>query len=351
MNSKVQSVVCAGFTLAALAAPLSAPQGASGAVAVVTALRGEGAARGEAGEPIQLFDSGGRFQPSAASLKLDERIVTGPEGGATLSLTDRATIVHLGPDTTCSFFAQRDLADDAGGFVHVQQGRAEVLRRRSDNRWMVTAAGNGPSGGYMLSQGASFVVQVEGDVVSISVIQGEGWAFRGAVPAGALLDESGTPRDRSGVRIAAGQRVVLGAAEAEADAQADAARSGDRRRQDVYAFALTCGGNWLHRAEQGDFTPVRGESRGPSDLVRGEVSTELAFDQPRTPVLALVPRVVTQPLRSALVNPARALIESGIPTSVVVGQRLRRTRIIGNPGTTGPIRVNPNVEPLIRLPR
>lgn len=351
MSIQVRSICCAGLTLVALAAPLAAQQGGGGPVAVVTALRGDGAARGEAGEPIRMFDGGGRFQPSAASLKLDEKIVTGPEGGATLSLTNRETVIHLSHQTTCSFFTHRGLADDVGGFAHVHHGRAEVLSKRSDNRWMVTAGGNGPSGGYMLSQGASFVVQVEGDVVTISVIQGEGWAFRGAIPAGTLLDESGAPRDHGGVRIAAGQRVVLGAAEAEPDAQADATRGGERRRQDVYAFALTCGGNWLHRAEQGDFTPVRGESRGPSDLVRGEVSTELAFDQPRTPVLATVPRVVTQPLRSALVNPARALIESGIPTSVVVGQRLRRTRIIGNPGTTGPIRVNPNVEPLIRLPR
>lgn len=350
MNTRIDSVLCAGIALLTFAVPLAAQQGDGGSVAVITALRGDGAARGEAGEPIRLFDGSGRFQQSAASLGLGEVIVTGPDGGATLSLTGRETLVHLSSDATCSFFAHGGLAD-GGGFVHVHKGRAEVLRKRSDNRWMLTAAGNGASAGYMLSQGASFVVQVDGDVVVFSVIQGQGWAFRGEVPAGALLDETGAPRDRGGVRIAEGERVALGEAAAAPDAHADANRSGERRRQDAYAFALTCGGNWLHRAEQGDFTPVRGESRGPSELARGEVSTELAFDQPRTPVLAPVPRVATQPLRTALVNPARALIESGIPTSVVVGQRLRRTRIIGNPGTTGPIRVNPNVESLIRLPR
>ncbi|MCH8146950.1 MAG: hypothetical protein IH987_03025, partial [Planctomycetes bacterium] len=75
------------------------------------------------------------------------------------------------------------------------------------------------------------------------------------------------------------------------------------------------------------------------------------FDQPtQLAAVATIQATSVQSLRT-VISPAQGLVESGVPGSVIAGQRFRRSVIIGNPGTTGggPLTVNPAAQLLIRL--
>jgi hypothetical protein len=129
-------------------------------------------------------------------------------------------------------------------------------------------------------------------------------------------------------------------------------------KQVLYEFALTKGNQWIEKAEQGDLIPARRAVRGVARVLAEQVGVaRSAFDQPRSPVVVATPRVSLAPVSASFrpapvtQNLALSLAQSRVPTEAVVGQRLLRTRIIGNPGTVGGIRANPRVEQLVRLPR
>ena len=121
---------------------------------------------------------------------------------------------------------------------------------------------------------------------------------------------------------------------------------------DIYAFGVSQSTQWVKRAERGDFTPVRArESRAAAELVGTEFTPTQAFDQPQQLLAVTAPQGAAVTAVRTIVSPAQSLVESGIPGSVIAGQRFRRSLIIGSPGTTGsgPLIVNPNAELLVRL--
>jgi hypothetical protein len=230
------------------------------------------------------------------------------------------------------------------------------VRKPTSTHWLLLAAGPelGGAVGYTLSKGASLFVEAGEHSVTFASRQGGALYFPGRVPAGVLIDASGEPVDKSGVTVRQGQRIVAQAPmEPEPDGQADvvvpAELPGDMR-----AFALAQSENWLKAAEQGDFTPVRGATRAAPEMLGAEFEPSLVFDQARPVVAAPSPRGVTGAVGTTM-NPAQTLLESGVPGTVIAGQRYRRSRIIGNPGTTGTgtgaLTVNRAAELLVRLSR
>ncbi|MEP0845061.1 MAG: hypothetical protein HRF43_20350, partial [Phycisphaerae bacterium] len=103
---------------------------------------------------------------------------------------------------------------------------------------------------------------------------------------------------------------------------------------------------WIGRAESGDLAPTERFTRPSSSayLVRttGVVT-------PRTASVATPSQLAAPPTAGAF-SQTQALLASQNPASVVVGARLERTRIVGNPGTTGGgIRFNAQARPPLRL--
>jgi hypothetical protein len=225
------------------------------------------------------------------------------------------------------------------------------MRKTSQDEWLLISCTSWPA--YTLSKGASIVVSADGAEARFNVTRGSALYFAQAVPEGMLLDAEGQPIDRTGVAIPEGQQVSTRQPQPTADAGSSSAAS-KSLSADLYKFGLGLGDEWVADAEQGDLVPVRGESRAPMEALAdaGRVS-EPAFDQPRTVVVTPVQRTTRSAVQPVQVGDAvTALRSSGVPTEVVIGQRFVRTRIIGNPGTTGgqQIRANPFAEQLIRLP-
>lgn len=317
---------------------------------VVLALTGGGATRGAGGKPFPVVRD--RFSDADSGIFPGDMVTTVADGAALITLPDYGTVIRLGPSSSLSL----DALPPAEGLISVAatlvSGEAHVLRRRPDNRWFLIRSGNQLAGGYTLSQGTTLVVRVDAAGASFTAVSGELLTFAGSPPAGPLLDATGQPIDKTGVKVTEGNRLTTQPQAKPSPDPESGPQAAARTGRDLYAFALTKGRHWVEQAERGDFTPIRGTTRTSASFFSADLGTDLAFDQPRSVVTAPAPRVTAPPLRTVLVSPAQALIESGIPTSVVVGQRLRRTRIIGNPGVTGgQIRVNPDVEQLIRLPR
>ncbi|HUU83094.1 MAG TPA: hypothetical protein VM243_06270, partial [Phycisphaerae bacterium] len=210
--------------------------------------------------------------------------------------------------------------------------------------------------GYILSRGASYAVEVTSRDVILAVSSGEALYFDGPPPAD-LIDENGEPTPPDAMAAGAGRRLLPMRQPGPVADTNMIPTAISRMDRTLYAFALDKGAQWVERAEQGDLTPARGASRGAQRLFAGEVGVpRTTFDQPRSQTVAAAPRVTTTPLRTVtptqpiVQNTATRLIQSHVPTSVVVGSRLRRSRIVGNPGTTGGVVVNPQLEELIRLP-
>ena len=108
---------------------------------------------------------------------------------------------------------------------------------------------------------------------------------------------------------------------------------------------------WIDFAVRGDIVPTSrgaGATRGPTMLVAVTAVTEPQVLAAVTSPSAAAP--VTTP--TGAVSQTQALLTSGNPASVVVGARLERTRIVGNPGTTGGstgVRFNTQVRPPLQL--
>jgi len=317
-------------------------------VAYITVLTGDGTTRDD-GTPVPTGDTA--FSDESHGLRPGDGVRTTDSDSAVVALPDFGTVVHLGPASELRIDRALQLENALPAALTLLKGQAQVVQRPSEARWMLLAAAHEERRAYTLSKGASLVVRVEADEIRFTVTVGEAQFFSGAIPDGAVLDASGRPAGGWGVPIPEGHTLST-KNPAQTLPEADAARSaGERLSSDCFRFALRKSAQWVERAEQGDFTPVRGPARGAAQFFAAGLTAEFAFDQPRSQVVAPAPRAPATAITTPQVNQARALIESGIPTSVVVGQRLRRSRIIGNPGTTGgQIRFNPSAEQLIRLP-
>jgi hypothetical protein len=326
--------------------------------AVVTALTGGGATRGPTGSPFPAGEWDDYIRDYM--LETGESIVTAEDGKAVLMLADYETVVQIGDGTGRTHLALEALSAAPDGLIPLAPtltaGRAYVVRKSDDPRWLVMPCRTATEEGYVLSRGASFVVEVTRREVVLAVTSGEILFFKGPLPA-ELLNEQGEPAAPDGMVARAGYRLLplRGPTPVTDTDMIPAARN--RMSGTLFAFGLDKGAQWVERAEQGDITPARGASRGAQRLFAGEVGVpRTTFDQPRSQIVVTSPRASSAPLRTVVATlpvvqtTARTLIESRVPTSVVVGSRLRRSRIVGNPGTSGRIAVNPQLEELIRLP-
>ena len=343
--------------LTATLCSLAVAQEVQGPHAVVTALTGGGAMRGPGGPPFPVTEWD--YYTYDYVLRPGETIITAEDGTAVLMLPGYETVVHLGDGSGSSQLTLEEVPALEGGVpigLTLERGPALIVRRPSDRRWLLVACRVGPTQGYVLSRGASFVARAGADGLTFSVSQGEAVYFAGP-PARRLIDEAGELLDRAGVGIAPGQRLSVEAPAQPAPDTESVPQALNRMNQGLYVFGLTKGEQWVERAEQGDLIPARGPVRGVPRALAGEIGVPRAtFDQPRSVAVVTTPRVATAPVGVA-VRPAPvvenlgiSLIQSRVPTSVVVGQRLLRTRIIGNPGTAGGVRANPQAEQLILLP-
>ena len=323
-------------------------------VAYVTVVSGSGATRGESGPAFPREP--GAFSDALSGLATGESVKTLDGGAAALALPDYGITVHLEESSELLLKALPVLDNAVPVSLTLIKGRAYVVQRQGDVRWLLVAGDCDAGRGYTMSKGASLAVSVDSTGIAFAAVWGDVLFFDGDVPAGALVKETGELVDTSGVSVPEGhhistQRELKPAPEIPDALSGSAARSW--LSDALYGFGLHAGEKWVERAERGDFIPVRGVARGAPEMFAPEgLAPELTFDQPRQAVVAPAPRAGMQPTRVQALSPVRALLETRRPTSVVVGARLARTRIIGSPGTSpGPIRVNPYVEPLIRLPR
>lgn len=305
-----------------------------------------GATRGVSGPPFPTLR--GSFTDEDNGVLVDQSVVTLDDATASLMLPAHGTVVRLGPGSELVVGNWNNREIDVPVTLTLLKGQAYILRRNTDG-WLALAVRSGVDSGYALSKSRAMVLTSGDAGVGIDVLEGVATWFDGPIPGAALIDESGEPVERTGVLVREGQHISqTGVTEPipEGLSQRIAADTG----RGLFAFGVAQGAQWIEDAERGDFTPVRAAARGTAQFFRAKFATELAFDQARSVVAAPSPRAVTRPVRTATQNPVRALLESGLPTNVIVGQRLRRTRIIGSPGTAGSqIRANPNAEQLIRL--
>lgn len=316
----------------------------------VTVQTGQPAQRGDTGAPLP--DAFGLYSDFDNGLAAGDSVITPAGSTAIVTLPQFGIVARMAPESELTINASAALDSHVNTTLSIRRGSAHVVRRTGDDRWMLVAGESAGGSGYAMTRGASLSVHIDASGVTFTAVSGDAICFAGPVPAGALVDESGKLIDKNGTALPEGHRVSTATmGQTTREDVADTLSAAMNR--DLYAFGLKNSAVWVKRAEEGDFTPVRGEERGEGEFFRGTVGTEFAFDQPRSVIAAPAPRTLTPPLRqAAVVSTTQALLESGVPTSVVVGQRLRRTRIIGNPGTTGGnIRFNPSAEQLIRLPR
>ncbi len=305
-----------------------------------------GATRGVTGPayPTQR----GSFTDEDNGVLVDQSVVTLDGATALLMLPAHGTVVRLGPASELAVGHWDNREIDVPVTLTLLKGQAYILRRNTDGR-LALAVRSGVDSGYALSKSRAMVLTSGDTGIGLDVLEGDATWFAGPIPGPALTDESGEPLGRTGVLVREGQHISqTGVTEPIPEGLSQ--RIAEDTGSGLYAFGVAQGAQWIQDAERGDFTPVRAAARGSAQFMRAKLATELTFDQARSVVAAPSPRAVNRPLRTATQNPVRALLESGLPTNVVVGQRLRRTRIIGSPGTrSSQIRANPNVEQLIRL--
>lgn len=274
----------------------------------------------------------------------DESMVTPPGGEAWLALRERRGVVQLKEGARAGFVPV-DVDDQPVSLeIILERGQATVMTRSSDDRWLVVAVGEGGRSGYALLRGGSVAVDARGPEVTFTARSGEVRVYRGAAPERGPLDAAGAPVAAADAALSAGESVVLGTL-----ARSPAALPDIAPVQGLYALGLRQADRWVGDAEQGDFTPQRVEARGGGGTFLAQTSTAFSFDQARAPV-AVTARAATPIVTNVRSNPAQELLESRVPTSVVVGQRFLRTRIVGNPGTGGSVlSANPFADRLIIL--
>ena len=348
--------VVAAITTASLYAGAVAQPEPKELAAFVTVVGGAGAVRLETEPPVRITVEEYAFDPDKNRIGVGEGVGTEQDGSAVLILPDYAAVVYLEGSSELRIVEPAMPGSGIDLIVRITSGRAWVIRKPGNERWLLIAGGSDDgtaSPGYTLSKGASLFVEADSQGVSFAVRSGEGRFFRGQIPAAVLIDASGQLVDRTGELLAQGLRVSTrepGGPAADADAGTLVA---DGLRADTDKFALAQSDDWLKEAERGDFTPVRGSARAaPQLLAAAKLGESATVYEPRMVFAAPAPRAAPSPVRVSL-SQSLALLESGVPGSVLAGQRFRRSRIIGNPGTggTGALIVNPAAELQIKFGR
>jgi len=322
-------------------------------IAYVTSVAGEGAVRGSTGDSFPVAPE--LFSDEANGLSVGETIDVRPGGQANILFPEHGTVIGLGESCKLRLSALPVVDGVIPAALTLLNGKAIVATKPDSRRWLAITGSSGAGKVFLLFTGGVMTIQAGAEGVTFAVSSGEAWLFGGGIPNVPLADASGQIRAQGGVRIAPGEStstMVIGAKK-EIPGALSASANMASATASVYDFGLSSASRWVKEAERGDFTPVRTSSRGAETMFASEASLAgLSFDQPRTSVVTPASSNAPRAVQTVLANPVRALQESRRPTSVIIGSRLARTRIIGSPGTaSGAIRVNPQVEPLIRLPR
>ena len=285
--------------------------------------------------------------PDASGLMSGGSVYTDEGGSAVIAIERERVFVHLGPNSILKLESRAGLSAEVAVKITLVKGNADVLRRTSDEKWLVVAAGTEGTG-YTLSQGSSLEVSARADGVDFTVTAGSAWSYRGVIPVGNLIDASHEPMDKTGILLPEGHRVSV--SQPAQPMAVEPVGLWERMGKELYQSALEHGGRWVQDAERGDFTPVYASGRASTPVLPAKLSAGFAFDQPRSAVVSPVARSQTRSLQAVTTSRSQALLESGIPSEVIIGQRLRRTRIIGASGIgSGQIRFNPAAVQLIRL--
>ena len=270
----------------------------------------------------------------------DENLTIPTDGDIWLTLKEKRGAVHLAAGSSAHFLPVEVAGQLVSLQLLVEKGQATLIMRAGDDRRLVVSTG--VDGGYAVVRGGAATAEVSDAGAFITAQSGEVLVFKVAVPKGGPLGADGTPLNPSAMTLPPGERVAV-ANLAKSQSAATVAGEG------LYAMGLRTADAWVERAEQGDFTPQRVEARGGGESFVGQTSTEFSFDQARPPV-AVTTRAVSTIVTNVRANPAEALVASRVPASVVVGQKVFRTRITGSPGTGGSgISANPNVRTLIDI--
>ncbi len=325
-----------------------APAQSDEPVGYVTVLTGAGAARLDSGGPVQLDRL--EFLPEENGLELGEGVATAPQGTAVVVMARYGATAYLQSDSRLNLREAPAQASRVDLVLQLSEGRASVVRKASAAGAVVVAGESDAAAGYVILRAGSIVVTALGATVTFAVEHGTATFFPGSVPDAAMIDPSGKPLDASGLTLHAGQGITTQAPTEVTpyDAESVATVSAEMHN-DMYAFGIEQSTQWVKRAEQGDFTPVRaGRGRAAVELVGTDFAPSQAFDQPQQLLAATAPLGRPVAVTRAVISPAQSLVESGIPGSVIAGQRFRRSRIVGNPGT-GALIVNPSAEVLIRI--
>lgn len=328
-------------TCAALVSALAVCGTATGKpIGMVTVMSDDGVTIVRDGQPEPLDPLEARLRDR--EIEIGEAVATTASGTAVVYFSDYGTVAALQSASKLLLEKSNSGANDISLTLRLAQGRVLVTRKSSESGPVALVCESGQAVGYVLLLEGVVLASIEGPNVVFTTLAGEASYFEGAVSDRAAAD---------GRRVVEGQQVSFTSGPAPADTSAARALWQDTDDR-AFAFGLQRSDDWVQRAEEGDFTPVRSaESRAEPELVGTEFIPPQAFDQPTQLAAVTTPQQVgVQSLRT-VVSPAQGLVQSGIPGSVIAGQRFRRSIIIGNPGTTGsgPITINPSAELLIRI--
>ncbi|MCK4658223.1 MAG: hypothetical protein KAV82_01760 [Phycisphaerae bacterium] len=349
---RVAIVVSVVVLVTALVGSVATAQGPQEAHAVVTAL-GWGPASGDDG---RVFEVAAWKDLQENRLTAGQSITTALGGTAALMLPGYDTVLHLGDRSSRSelkFIKIPALARHVPLGLALVQGRMLVVQKPGDGQWLLVALGPESAPGYVLSREGTFLIEAGEQEVTVAVSQGEVVYFSGH-PGQVLVDNQGRLIAPGGMAIPVGQRFSTKTPEALVADAISVSQSTAQMRETLYAFGLKKGEQWVERAEEGDLIPALGKIRGVARVFSADIGGQDLFDQPRSTVMVSTPRVAVVLTGTALGvssagNVGLALATSRNPGNAVVGQRLMRTRIIGNPGTAAGIRFNPQSLQLISL--
>lgn len=234
------------------------------------------------------------------------------DGGSEMGLyLDADTSLALGP------------AGDARRRMKIARGKAVINFISRDNRPLVVSL---PDGWLRLEFGLA-VVSVSEAGVKVVLAKGLAARFAGEVPEGdPLAARDGEPL------------VETPAAGEEASALIERL---------TRAGLSDAPSDWLAKAESGDLIPTPQPGQ-PAQQVAASFSAGKPVDQPvgvNASTLVTGTSVAAN-VTSPIVTQAQSFLISQNPATVLVGARLERARIIGNPGTSGVnsgIQFNPQV--------
>ena len=313
-------------------------------IAYVTAVTGGGATRLNLETSVTL--DGTAFAPEDNGIRLGESVTTIADGTAVMVMPRRGAMTFLQPATRLEVEAGPDWFGGESLVLKLVQGRATFIQKTPEPQFIVLGESGAASGSVAIREGSVFVTARDG-TVTFTVLRGTAAFVPGPIP-------DTRPDELAGaVELTAGQSISTNAPDTPVPYDAEAAAVVcSQLDRDTYAFGVSQSTQWVKRAERGDFTPVRArETRATAGLVGSEFTPTQAFDQPQQLLAVTAPQGAAVTAVRTIVSPAQSLVESGIPGSVIAGQRFRRSLIIGSPGTTGsgPLIVNPNAELLVRL--